>query len=156
MQVGRLEAIKRSGQNGNQGNEVAALTWDETQQLFRLEVDDDPDGVWDPNVELGGAYKLPKGVTLRAPTEVDNGNGSVSGWDEVPDPDKWEGPIFLSDGSVRSAGAYRLFDSRGNYLEVRIEFPATGKVSIQKWFGGGDPDANWFENGEANRKWQWY
>ncbi|GMU65764.1 MAG: hypothetical protein AMXMBFR36_20380 [Acidobacteriota bacterium] len=155
MQVGRLEAIKRSGHNGNIGNEVAALTYDEASRSFSLMVDDDPDGAWLPELQIGGIYTLPKSVTVEAPGG--DAEDAVDGWDEVPEVgDRWEGPIFLSDGSVRSAGAFRLFDSRGNYLEVRIEFPATGKISIQKWFGGGDPDTNWFENGEATRKWQWY
>jgi prepilin-type N-terminal cleavage/methylation domain-containing protein len=158
MQVGRLEAIKRSGRNGNLGNEVAALTYFPAERQFRLLVDDTPDGTFNPALGVGGAYFLPKGVTLQAPTEAtENGANSISGWDEVADvADRWNGPIFLSDGSARSAGAFRLFDSRGNYLEVRIEFPATGKIAIQKWFGGAAPNANWFENGEANRKWQWY
>lgn len=159
MQVGRLEAIKRSGQNGNLRTEVAALTYDAATRSFQVEVDvapEDPDlGVFEPEMDLGGVYVLPKGVTVEAPGGDEE--DAVAGWDEVAVvEDQWEGPIFLSDGSVRSAGAFRLFDSRGNYLEVRIEFPATGKISIQKWFGGGDPDTNWFENGEANRKWQWY
>lgn len=159
MQVGRLEAIKRSGQNGNLRTEVAALTYDAASRSFQIEVDvapEDPDlGAFEPEMDLGGVYILPKGVTVEAPGGDEE--DAVAGWDEVAVvEDQWEGPIFLSDGSVRSAGAYRLFDSRGNYLEVRIEFPATGKISIQKWFGGGDPDTNWFENGEANRKWQWY
>lgn len=162
MQVGRLEAIKRSGRNGNLRTEVAALTYDAASRSFRLQVDEQPEapnvGLFDPETNIGGAYFLPKGVTLQAPTEAtENGANSISGWDEVADvADRWNGPVFLSDGSARSAGAFRLFDSRGNYLEVRIEFPATGKIAIQKWFGGGDPNANWFENGEANRKWQWY
>jgi prepilin-type N-terminal cleavage/methylation domain-containing protein len=155
MQVGRLEAIKRSGRNGNLGNEVAALTYDEATRTFRLLVDDNPNGAWLPELQIGGIYTLPKGVTVEAPGGLDE--DAVDGWDEVPVvADQWEGPIFRSDGSARAAGAYRLFDSRGNYLEVRIEFPATGKISIQKWFGGGDPNTNWFENGENNRKWQWY
>jgi prepilin-type N-terminal cleavage/methylation domain-containing protein len=157
MQVGRLEAIKRSGRNGNLGNEVAALTYFPAERQFRLLVDDSPDGTFNPALEVGGAYFLPKGVTLRAPSEAENGAGAIAGWDEVADvAERWNGPVFLSDGSARSAGAFRLFDSRGNYLEVRIEFPATGKIALQKWFGGGDPNTNWFENGEANRKWQWY
>lgn len=158
MQVGRLEAIKRSGRNGNLGNEVAALTYFPAERQFRLLVDDSPDGTFNPALGIGGAYFLPTGVRLQAPTEAtENGANAIAGWDEVADvADRWNGPIFLSDGSARAAGAFRLFDSRGNYLEVRIEFPATGKIALQKWFGGGDPNANWFENGEANRKWQWY
>jgi prepilin-type N-terminal cleavage/methylation domain-containing protein len=157
MQVGRLESIKRSGRNGNLGNEVAALTYSPAERRFRLLVDDSPDGTFNPALEVGGAYFLPKNVTLQAPSEAENGSNAIAGWDEVADvADRWDGPVFHSDGSARSAGAFRLADSRGNFLEVRIEFPATGKIALQKWFGGGDPNANWFENGEANRKWQWY
>ncbi|HEY7574616.1 MAG TPA: prepilin-type N-terminal cleavage/methylation domain-containing protein [Thermoanaerobaculia bacterium] len=159
MQVARLEAIKRSGQNGNLGNEVTAVTYDEATRTFRVDVDDQletaPDpGAWDPDSTIGGIYVLPKNVTVEAPGGV--AEDAVDGWDEVAVvEDQWEGPIFHSDGSARAAGAFRLFDSRGNYLEVRIDFPATGKIAIQKWFGG-DTDTDWFENGEANHKWQWY
>lgn len=158
MQVGRMEAIKRSGQNGNLRTEVAALTYHEDTRTFQLQIDvapESPDaGAFEPEVDFGGAYILPKGITVAAPSADDE--DAVAGWDEVAvEDDRWEGPIFLSDGSARSAGAFRLADSRGNFLEVRIEFPATGKVAIQKWFGG-DPATDWYENGEANRKWQWY
>jgi len=158
MQVGRMEAIKRSGQNGNLRTEVAALTYDEATRTFQLEIDvdaEDPDvGAFEPETDFGGAYTLPKGVSVAAPSG--DAEDAVAGWDEVAvATDRWEGPIFLSDGSARAAGAFRLFDSRGNYLEVRIEYPATGKIAIQKWFGG-NTDTDWYENGEANRKWQWY
>lgn len=158
MQVGRMEAVKRSGQNSNLRLEVVALTYDDATRTFQLQIDAEPEspdaGAFDPETNFGGAYLLPKGITVAAPSGDDG--DAVTGWDEVAvEADRWNGPVFLSDGSARSAGAFRLSDGRGNFLEVRIEFPATGKVAIQKWFGG-DPATDWYENGEANRKWRWY
>jgi hypothetical protein len=119
-------------------------------------IDETADNVWNPVTQVGAPFIFPKGVALQAPTQGPDGTLSVVGWDE-PGADQFAGPIFLSDGSVTRAGAYRIADERerDNFLEVAVVFPATGKVAIQKWFGGGDPDTNWFENGENQMKWQW-
>jgi prepilin-type N-terminal cleavage/methylation domain-containing protein len=155
MQVGRLEAIKKGGLNGDLKNRVAAVRYDGAG-TFQLVVDETPDSptpLWNP-IPKGGAYHLPTGVFLQAPTEAIEGAKAIDAWDTDPT-DSYPGPIFLSDGSAEIAGAFRIADTRGNYLEVRIAFPATGKVVIQKWFGGGDPDTNWYENGEGGNHWQW-
>ncbi len=159
MQVARLEAVKRGSVNGNPGNEVVALLYDQAggSRMLRVMVDDNPDGLWLPETQVGGVYTLPKGVFMQAPGETTpEGTESIRGWDDasLPADEQFKGPVFRSDGSAVRAGAFRLHDGRGNYLEVQIEFPATGKPSMQKWFGGSPAD--WWENGEANHKWQWY
>jgi type IV fimbrial biogenesis protein FimT len=155
IQVARLEAIKKGGINGDLRNRVSVVRWDKDHRALQVLLDESPDGTWNPLTPIGSAYTLPTGVSMQAPTEAINGGKSVVGWDDADNPDRYDGPIFLSDGSALDAGAFRLADTRGNFLEVRIDFPATGKVVIQKWFGGGDPDTNWFENGEAGNKWSW-
>lgn len=150
MQVARLEAIKRGGLNGDPRNRVAAVRYD-GNGTFQLVVDETAGAIptWDP-LPKGGSYHLPTGVTLKSPT---GGGGAIDNWNTLsPSTDRYPGPIFLSDGSALYAGAFRLGDRRGNYLEVRVEFPATGRVVIQKWF----PSlTDWFENDEAGHKWQW-
>jgi len=151
MQVGRLEAIKKGGVNGDLQGRVVALRYNAGQRSFDLLLDDTADGIFNPSTPILGTYHLPTGVYLRAPSEAEEGTGSIDGWDD-PGADSWPGPIFVSDGSVRRAGAYRIYDSRANYLEVRVDFPATGKVVIQKWF---PLLTDWFENGEGENYWQW-
>jgi prepilin-type N-terminal cleavage/methylation domain-containing protein len=155
IQVARLEAIKKGGINGDLRNRVAVVRYNTGQRNFRVLIDESPDGSFDPTTPVGGQYTLPNGVNLQAPTEGIEGAGSVVGWDDVGDADDYPGPTFMSDGSALRAGAFRIADTRDNYLEVRVDFPATGKIVIQKWFGGADPNANWWENGEAGHKWAW-
>lgn len=155
IQVARLEAIKKGGINGDLRNRVAVVRYETGESALRVLVDESPDGTWNPATPIGGLYHLPTGVHLQAPTEAAEATRSIVGWDDSGGPDDYPGPTFLSDGSALRGGAFRIADERGNYLEVRIDFPATGKVVTQKWFGGGDPDTNWFENGEGGNKWTW-
>jgi len=103
---------------------------------------------------IAGPYPLPNGIQLWAPLDATaEGINAIVGWDDTATPNP--GPVYNSDGSVDAPGAFRFRDHQGNYLEVRIEFISTAKPSIRKWFGGGDPDANWHENGEKGFKWTW-
>ncbi len=99
---------------------------------------------------------LQRKVLLWAPTEgAPEGANSIVDWDEAADcVDAQPGPIFDSDGSANCAGAFRFTDQRGNFLETRVLFPATGKIVIRKWFGG-NVDTDWYENGQAGKKWTW-
>ena len=154
IQLGRLEAIKKGGVNGDVQNRVTAIRYNAGLRSFDLLLDDTADGNFNPTTPLQGRYTLPTGVSLWAPGEPNpEGTDAIDAWDEPPGgPDTFAGPIFVSDGSVRVAGAYRLADTRGNYLEVRVDFPATGKIVIQKYF----PSLTaWFENGEATHEWEW-
>lgn len=152
IQVGRLEAIKKGGLNGDIQNRVVALRYNIGNRSFDLLLDDTADGFFNPGTAILGRYTLPTGVYLQAPGEPNpEGSNAIDGWDAAG-PDQWDGPIFVSDGSVRRAGAYRIADTRGNFLEVRVDFPATGKIVIQKWFPA---QTDWFENGEGENYWQW-
>ena len=59
--------------------------------------------------------------------------------------------IFEPDGSIRNTGAVRIADRRGNFLEMRIEPRATGRVSLSKWDG-----TAWRANGEGGHSWTWH
>jgi len=103
---------------------------------------------------VAGPYPLPTGVDLWAPLDATaEGGNAIVGWDEGATPNP--GPVYNSDGSVVAPGAFRFRDHRGNFLEVRIEFISTAKPTVQKWFGGGDANANWYENGESGKVWVW-
>ncbi len=61
--------------------------------------------------------------------------------------------VFSSTGSVRTTGWVRVGDSSDNYLEIRIEPAATGKVKLRKW----DRDSDeWRYQGEGGEAWEWY
>ncbi len=156
LQIARLEAIKKGGINGDLRNRVTAVLYEkfDTHRWVRIMIDETADAAWNPVTQVGPPVIFPKGVTLQAPTQGPDGTLAIAGWDDVG-PDQFAGPIFLSDGSVTRAGAFRIADERGNFLEIAVVFPATGKIAIQKWFGGGDPATNWYENGENQMKWEW-
>lgn len=90
-------------------------------------------------------FPLPIGINLGAPgSEV-----TVRGFTTIAsDPD----PVvcFQSDGSVVNTGAYRLADSRGNYLEIAVEPAATGKITVRKW------DCATSEWRDRHENWIWY
>ena len=154
MQVGRLEAIKKGNINGDLQGRVTALRYIAGERAFEVVLDETTDATFNPARVVLGRYILPTGISLQAPGEASpEGANAIDGWDVPPGgPDEFPGPIFVSDGSVRVPGAFRLADTRGNFLEVRVDFPATGKVVIQKYFPA---DNEWYENGEAGKTWEW-
>lgn len=151
MQLARMEAIKYSV--------PTQVVYDSTEGAFTAFADLDRDGAFDPAADrlVVAQYRLPKGIELWGPTDSDPGQtNAIADWDDNSVcPDALSGPIYRADGSANCGGAFRFRDRNGNFLETRILFPATSKLSIRKWFGGGDPDDNWFENGEADHKWEW-
>jgi len=151
MQLARMEAIKYSV--------PTQVLYDATNHHFMAFADLDRDEAFDPSVDrlVVARYPLPKGVELWGPTDASaEGANAIAGWDEAAlCAEALNGPVFQSDGSVNCRGSFRLRDQNDNFLEVRIDFPATARISLRKWFGGGDADANWFENGEQDKRGQW-
>ncbi len=153
LQVARLEAIK-------EGRE-AIVEYDPARNAFQAYIDRNENQVFDgPQIDrlFVRDHRLPRMVELRGPTDgTPEGANAIAGWsDNTACPPGRLGPAFRSDGSVNCAGAFRFADSRGNFLETRIELPATSRIVIQKWFGGGNPNDNWFENGELGNAWSWH
>lgn len=151
MQLARLESIK-------QGVPTQVI-YEAGSDSFLAFADSNRDGVFTAAADrvIARGNRLPKGVYLWGPTDSGaEGEHAIADWDEDPPcVDERPGPIFRTDGSCNCAGAFRFRDSYGNFLETRILFPATSKIVIRKWFGGGEHDEEWFENGEDNHKWSW-
>ena len=84
--------------------------------------------------------------------EDPDGNTGLDSVDGFTGAEQWA--IFEPDGSATDKGAFRIGDIRGNYLEIRVDPAATGRVEVRKyqdsgWIGAGDPAAPDFE------PWEW-
>jgi type II secretory pathway pseudopilin PulG len=158
MRKARFEAIKRGVpcvvQISPATREVIAFADVHGATLVAL-----PDGIFNPQAgQPPGAtdYELervllPAGVSFKFQLLSDL--ASVDGFNNTGNPDPPDDQaIFLSNGSVNDAGAFRFGDQRDNYLEVRIASPATGRVEVLKW---SDADAAWHEQGEGGATWKW-
>lgn len=144
MQAARMEAIKM--------NAPAQVNYDATVNTFIAFVDLDRDETLSaPDRVLASKVPLPVKVDFWGPGDgAANGVNAIDGWDDAP---VHEGPIFRPDGSVDRVGAFRFKDSNDNYLEVRVETPATGRIVLKKQ----DRDDDIFYlNGEAGHRWVWY
>lgn len=149
MQAARQEAIKL--------NAPAHVNYDATSNSFFAFVDlDRSETLSDPDRILAARTPVPRKVEFWGPGDAGaNGAEAIDGWDDAPAVRL--GPIFNPDGSVDRVGAFRLKDSNDNFLEVRIQTPATGRMALRKWF----PDESaFFMNGEKvgsiDHKWVWY
>ena len=115
-----------------------------------------PDGVFNPisgrperltDYEIG-RVQLPKGVFFTAP-EGRNGLESIEGFNN-PGSLPEDRAIFIEDGSLEAPGAFRIADSRGNYLEV-IAAPRTAtRIEVRKWDG-----SYWLSRGQEGSGWDW-
>ncbi len=142
MQAARMESIKMGA--------PAFVVYDTAENRFYAFVDLDRDGTEsDADRVLAATVPVPTKVEFRGPGDgAIAGTNAIDGWDDAP---AQEGPIFRSDGSVDRVGAYRLRDSNGNYLEVRVETPATGRIVLRKR----DEDGVFYLNGESGHNWTW-
>lgn len=138
MRLARSEAVRRSTPCG------AALMYRERKVVaFR---DSNGNGQFDADEPVTGEFLLPNAVVAQAPGGdspcdlfLDDGSGQCS-------------VTFDRLGAASSTGAFRFGDqSLENYVEARVETQATGKVVLQKWFGG----TNWYEQGEDGHDWTW-
>lgn len=113
---------------------------------------DEPDGLFNP--VSGAEYKTTDWQIGRQPLAEAlslAGPGSETAVDGFVHDDRADQrAIFNPDGSLREIGAFRLGDRRGNFLEVRMEPLATGKVTVRKWNGSA-----WREQGEGDVSWDW-
>lgn len=145
MQAARMEAIKM--------NAPAQVNYDSTSNTFIAFVDLNRDNVLaSPPDRLLAAYvPVPKRIFFQGPGDgAPNGANAIDGWDDAP---ARLGPIFNPDGSADRVGAFRLRDSGANYLEVRVETPATGRIVLRK---RDKDDGVFYLNGESGHKWIWY
>ncbi len=120
------------------------------RQMVSFE-DDDNDGKFDNNdVELA-RYTLPSDVYFWGPPDAaPNGTNVIMGLTPDPSGTPQNVAILLSDGSIKDAGAFRLGDKNGNYLEVFISPQGTARLQVLKWDG-----AAWRAPGDNNQAWTW-
>lgn len=60
-------------------------------------------------------------------------NGAQAITDLTPTAATENAVVFLPDGSVQNTGGIHIADNRGNFMSIRVEPQATGKVRILKW-----------------------
>ncbi len=135
MQAARFEAIKRSRQ--------VVVQIDTTTEQVVSWVDDNGDAVQDPGELQLGLMTLPSGVDFAAP----GGQAVIEGF-TTAGTTGWV--IYGTDGATDLAGAFRLGDQRGNFIEVRVATTAAARSTVLKW-----QDAQWLELGEGGGGWEW-
>lgn len=95
---------------------------------------------------------LPPGVDFIF--QATSGLASVDGFSNTGNPDPPDDQaIFLPDGSINDAGAFRFGDQRGNFLEVRVDPPATARIEVRKWTD--EAGGVWRSQGEGGATWRW-
>ncbi len=154
LQLARMEAVKKSVQVEVVFQNAATCSLGVPCLFAFADLNADGNFTVANDRIVGGPLSFQPGIELYGPTDgAPEGANSLVGFDNVGPPNN-DGPVFRSDGSVPSTGAFRFVDRHNNFLEVRIDFAGTGKVVIQKWVG---PDVNvdWFENGEGGNAWVW-
>jgi prepilin-type N-terminal cleavage/methylation domain-containing protein len=141
VRTARLEAVKR----GVPAGVVAQLA--EGRLVLFLDASQTNDfAAGDPVLR---DYVLPARVDFRAPDAGGDDSQIVFGFN-TDGSNGWV--LFSSDGSADATGALRVGDVRGNFLELRVDPRATGRVEIRKWDADG---SRWLSQGEGGRNWQW-
>jgi prepilin-type N-terminal cleavage/methylation domain-containing protein len=165
MFLARLNAIKNSTQAV-----VRIIPADAVNPIPQVQAfsDRNSDGQLSAGEPILASFSLPKGITFMAPGDVTDA-ASVAAFNS--DPGGAALPhiaIFRSDGSLPGpavdaatcggactssdscAGAFRLADQNGNYLEVLIPSPTTPTPKLRKC-----QDGVWVAKGEKKETWQW-
>jgi competence protein ComGC len=147
MHQARFEAIKR-------GVPCVVRFDPDTNELVSY-ADVNRDGLFNPDTAVVDfrstdyimrRVALPVGVDFGAPDGLDIVEGFTLIADLAPNV-----TVFRENGSVDDAGALRVLDSRGNFLEIRVAPAATARVTLQKWDG-----STWALQGEGGHTWEWH
>ena len=170
IQIARQEAIRR-------GVDVVVLADTANNRFLAFaNVDDDSGLLFQPNA-AAVARTVDYEVQQVPLPQGSNASNSISFWgpaDATPnggdisaglDADSSSRPVavFEPNGSIRTLGAFRIADARGNYFEVRIAPRATARIEIRKYyetppFGGGV--SGFFPRGRdtssGENLWKWY
>lgn len=122
-----------------------------------VNIGDPPDGIFNPIVgrphrstdfELS-RMTLPNSVDFDAPAADPLGHGVIS--DFTPVAGEFVA-VFRPNGAAVNRGAYRFGDPFGNFLEVRVDPPLTGRVRTLKF---SDADVEWHIRNETGKPWKW-
>lgn len=139
LRAARLQSIKRSKETYVEpvvdGNTLYIRAYVELDGIDGL--DSATDQLLN-EVPLGSTIRL-GGPPLDDPAPIDGFGGNAYA-------------TFTSRGSASAEGSIRLQDSRGNYLSVAVNPPATAKVTLLKW---DDVSSTWKEQGEGEESWTW-
>lgn len=149
LRLTRMEAVKKSLRAG--------VTMSYADRQLISFADANLNGAFDPASDrVLQRMTLPTGVEMWGPTDADSGGANANFG--FPENGSQEGTaIFDSLGAANAAGAFRFKGADLNFLEVRVDPPATGRVTVQKWVGGNpNNEANWLEQGEGGESWEWY
>lgn len=160
MRLARAHAVKT--------NRRAGTTVDYAAREVIAFVDTDSSGDYTAGTDrVLGKMELPAGVGPFGPGDDIAGSVYTNACQGLPENGDAEGTVFFdgvgraTDGAgvlLGSSGAFRFTDIPGgrNFLEARVDPPATGRVSVQKYFGGDASDPNnWWEQGEDGHAWEW-
>ena len=142
MRAARLQAIKDGGEIG------VELRAGEGRIISYRDANGTPNGFDPANDELLQAVQLPNRVDFGGPAADSAAIAGFGGNAYV---------IFETAGTVNESGAFRIGDQRGNFLEVRVDPPATGRVDIRKWeeFPAGSATFKWMSQGQEGHSWKW-
>lgn len=94
-------------------------------------------------------YRLPNTVDFDSPAADPYGHGVISDFTPVAAENV---AVFRPNGSVVHAGAFRLADKFGNYLELRVDPPISGRIQVRKF---SDVDSQWHIRNETGKPWKW-
>lgn len=144
IEKARFDAIKKA-------NAQSVVYLDVAKKQIACYSDADNDKVYDPtkgDVELA-RYSAPVGVSFAGPAADPNPTDLLT-----PDPSGGASApsiaVLHSDGSVEKAGAFRVSDRAGNYLEILVSPEGTARVQLLKWDG-----TAWRAQGENGKSWTW-
>jgi prepilin-type N-terminal cleavage/methylation domain-containing protein len=144
MQRARLESVKL----GTPVTVLADLPADRVLLFTDLNADGVRNGT-DRSLIGDAGYQLPAFIDFWGPPDpAPDGASAVDGFTETATAG-WA--IFDPDGSAREAGAFRFGDVKGNFLEVRVDPPATARVEVQKHVSG----TVWQARAEGDKAWEW-
>jgi prepilin-type N-terminal cleavage/methylation domain-containing protein len=143
MQRARAEALKSGSR--------ALVRTDATARLVQGFVDVNGDQVFNPTPGaehrttdyLVGEVPLRSRIDFAAPGTEPVIDGFTNIGSETV-------AIFLPDGSILNAGAFRFGDEVGNFLELRVDPPIAPRVDVRKWDG-----TAYLEFGEGGKPWEW-
>jgi prepilin-type N-terminal cleavage/methylation domain-containing protein len=141
VRTARLEAVRRSV------NTYVEADFENDRLVVWREADG-VDGLTDNDV-LVRETTLPSQVRFWAPGEDPEGPEATVGLTARDNGNQYF--TFLASGAASATGAIRFADTRGNFLEVRVDPPATAKVTLRKY-----DDGNWLDQGAEGRQWTWH
>ena len=151
MRLARLTAVKESVD--------IKVTADYAGDRLVAYRDLDNNDVCDPTDETIATAALPSNVSFWGPLDLAPEGANASTFTNATVTFQASGSVLESSLPVdlTKDGGFRLRGKNPDYFEIGVarQSIGTGRVAVRKWEGGGNPDANWYQNGEEGHKWVW-